>query len=130
MPLLLEALPAQIKKEALSTRCTAVSQRLFATLVASGPGTIKDRSTVLQEVERRNQPTPPLGKLHEELKSWKFSLTRLQLMGFMVPDPIVQLGVLRNMVSALKDHSRDFEFRLHAWEVEHRVSGANRCTQK
>ena len=60
LPLLLEALPSQIKKEALSTRCTAVSQLLFATLVASGPGTIRDRNTVLQEVERKNQPTPPL----------------------------------------------------------------------
>ena len=59
-----------------------------------------------------------------------FDLVRLQRLQMQPPDPIVQIGVLRTMVSQMIDQSHTFEFRLNSFETQHSLSGAATATQQ
>ncbi|CAK0841691.1 unnamed protein product, partial [Prorocentrum cordatum] len=128
-PILLEAVPDSVRQEALATRATSTVEILFATMVAAGPGTLKDKTEVLASVERRGLPAVELKSVHDQLQKWHFNLVRLQRLSMQPPDPTVQIGVLRNMVGRMIEHDASFQHRIFAWEMQHGISGASQCTQ-
>ncbi|CAK0841897.1 unnamed protein product, partial [Prorocentrum cordatum] len=122
-PLLLDAMPENIRKQALATRQTAVADILFAAMVEAGPGTLKDREATLKAVERRGQQASnQVADVYESLQRWKFDLTRLQRLGMAAPDPTVQLSTLRGMVRRMSETDGSFE-------MQHGLSGTSCCSQ-
>ncbi|CAK0822789.1 unnamed protein product, partial [Prorocentrum cordatum] len=127
-PLLLDSVPEQVQSGALATRQTSVTELLFGIMVEAGPGTLRDRTPVLREVERRDNKAAALALCYQELNSWKFSLTRLQRMA--APDPVTQLATLRGIATGMAEADANFRYRMFAWEMQRGISGASQCSQQ
>ncbi|CAK0907605.1 unnamed protein product [Prorocentrum cordatum] len=127
---LLESVPETGRREALATRATSTVEVLFATLVWAGPGTLKDKTDVLEAVERRGKGPVDVNHVHSCLQRWQFDLVRLQRLQMQPPDPIVQLATLRTMVGRMIEQSHALEFRLNSFETQHGLSGASTATQR
>ncbi|CAK0790908.1 unnamed protein product, partial [Prorocentrum cordatum] len=106
---------------ALATRATSTVEVLFATLVWAGPRTLKDKTDVLEAVERRGKGPVDVKHVHSCLQRWQFDLLRLQRLQMQPPDPVVQLATLRTMVGRMIEQSHTFE---------HGLSGASTASQR
>ena len=128
--ILLECVPQLVREAALATRATTVVEVLFGCLVWGGPGTREDKKAVLASVERRGKGpvSPPL--VHATLQRWMFDLVRLHRLQMQPPDPIVQIDVLRTMVSTIVGNNHTFEFRLNTFETMNGLSGAATATEQ
>ena len=128
-PVLLEAVPTTVRQQALATRATSTVEVMFHTLIWAGPGTLKDKKDVLAAVERRDKGAVAVKECHATLQRWQFDLVRLQRLQMAPPDPVVQVGILRTMVSGVVEQFNDFHFRLMSYESKHGLSGASIATQ-
>ena len=128
--ILLECVPESVRSAALATRQTSVVEVLFQTLVWGGPGTLRDKKSVLEAVERRGKGAVAPEDVHAALQRWMFDLVRLQRLQMQPPDPIVQIGVLRTMVGQMIEQSQTFQFRLNSFETLNSLSGAATATQQ
>ncbi|CAK0805588.1 unnamed protein product, partial [Prorocentrum cordatum] len=124
-PILLEAVPESVRQAALNTRATSVVDVLFATMVEAGPGTLQDQKLTLKAVELREHQHggPQVQDVFDSLQRWKFDLTRLQRLGMAAPDPTVQADTLRQMVQRMAAADSAFQYRLHAFQMNHGLFG-------
>ena len=120
-PIILEAVPEVVRKSALSTRQTGVADLLFAAMIEAGPGTLKDRESTLEAVNHPAQT--PVAGVYEQLQRWKFDLTRLMRLGMAPPDPTMQANTLKRMVAKMAEQDTAFQYRLHAFQMQHGMFG-------
>ena len=107
-PLMMKAVPDGVKKTALNTHETGVADLLFGVMLEAGPGNARDRTQTMDEVIKVTPPSPQ--GVHDALQNWKFALGRLGKLGVALPDPTIQHGALKTLVS--KIHEADPEFSL------------------
>ena len=120
-PLILEAVPEVVRRSALSTRQTGVADLLFAAMIEAGPGTLRDREQTLKAVNTVQHSA--VADVYDHLQKWKFDLTRLMRLGMAPPDPTVQAQPLRSMVAKMAEADAAFQYRLHAFQMQHGMFG-------
>ena len=125
--MLLDAIPAGVRKAALNTMQTSVSELLFAVMVEAGPGTAKDRDATLKAVSQAG--VSAMRDVYDNLQKWKFDLTRLMRLGMAPPDPTVQAETLRRMVQRMAENDTAFQYRLHAFQMQNGMFGMLTQTQ-
>ena len=121
-PMMLEALPASLRSQAIATRHTTVVDMLYTAFVDAGPGTQTDRLELLKSVGQQRKPE--LADVYDTLQKWKADLTRLQRANITPPDPSVQMNTLKNFVTKIQEANGEFQWRLNSFLSQKKMYGS------
>ena len=111
LSMLLAAVPQTVKQEAISLREMTCVQLVFRILKLYQPGGLNEKSTILNNLTQTTA-AKSAAEAGEMLRQWRRQLLRARELGLQVPDPLLQ-------VSALSEVMRDSDCEGASSELSH-----------
>ena len=130
--MLLAAVPQTVKQEAISLREMTCVQLVFRILKLYQPGSLNEKSTILNNLTQTTA-AKSAAEAGEMLRQWRRQLLRARQLGLHVPDPLLQVNALSEVMLTVvvKEHQASFRisnFRMTQWWMWHLNSSLRRTT--
>ena len=109
--LLLQAVPDNIKAEAVAARKLSVTHLLFTLFVKFQPGGQGERVTLIRFLTEL-KTTGSMVELAQNLRQWRRWWNRAQELAVMLPDPVILAGVLTRASDAIAKSGAQVAYRL------------------
>ena len=109
--LLLQAVPDNIKAEAVAARKLSVTHLLFTLFVKFQPGGQGERVTLIRLLTEL-KTTGSMVELAQNLRQWRRWWNRAQELAVMLPDPVILAGVLTRASDAIAKSGAQAAYRL------------------
>ena len=95
MNMLLQALPADIQEDLVSTRRMSTDQIMFKLYSIFQPGGQTERTSLLQLVVDWKSPSNNAAEVAASIRKWKRWAVRAEELHLVLPDPLIMAGVSR-----------------------------------
>ena len=123
LTMLLAAVPAAVKQEAISTRELTCVQLLYRALKQFQPGGLGEKAGLLNSMAKVNPAKTALGA-SESLRQWQRQLLRAQELGLQVPDPLLLVGSLTEVMKLVLGKDPQASFRVNTFRMNNMVDVA------
>ena len=118
--LLLGAFPETLRTELVTTRQLTVSGAMFSVMKRYQPGGVAERSQTLMELTSKKSAASPLIAV-QQLRLWKRQKNRALELGLALPDPLILVRAVDNIMRDLLGRHQEASFRVSAFRMQHQL---------
>ena len=123
LSMLLAAVPQTVKQEAISLREMTCVQLVFRILKLYQPGGLNEKSTILNNLTQTTA-AKSAAEAGEMLRQWRRQLLRARELGLQVPDPLLQVSALSEVMRTVIAREHQASFRISNFRMTHMVDVA------
>ena len=123
LSMLLAAVPQTVKQEAISLREMTCVQLVFRILKLYQPGGLNEKSTILNNLTQTTA-AKSAAEAGEMLRQWRRQLLRARELGLHVPDPLLQVSALSEVMRTVIAREHQASFRISNFRMTHMVDVA------
>ena len=123
LSMLLAAVPQTVKQEAISLREMTCVQLVFRILKLCQPGVLNEKSTILDNLTQTTA-AKSAAEAGEMLRQWRRQLLRARELGLHVPDPLLQVNALSEVMRTVVVKEHQASFRISNFRMTHMVDVA------
>ena len=123
LSMLLAAVPQTVKQEAISLREMTCVQLVFRILKLYQPGGLNEKSTILNNLTQTTA-AKSAAEAGEMLRQWRRQLLRARELGLQVPDPLLQVSALSEVMRTVIAKEHQASFRISNFRMTHMVDVA------
>ena len=121
--MLLAAVPQTVTQEAISLREMTCVQLVFRILKLYQPGGLNEKSTILNNLTQTTA-AKSAAEAGEMLRQWRRQLLRARELGLHVPDPLLQVSALSEVMRTVIAKEHQASFRISNFRMTHMVDDA------
>ena len=121
--MLLAAVPQTVTQEAISLREMTCVQLVFRILKLYQPGGLNEKSTILNNLTQTTA-AKSAAEAGEMLRQWRRQLLRARELGLHVPDPLLQVNALSEVMRTVIAREHQASFRISNFRMTHMVDVA------
>ena len=123
LSMLLAAVPQTVKQEAISLREMTCVQLVFRILKLYQPGGLNEKNTILDNLTQTTA-AKSAAEAGEMLRQWRRQLLRARELGLHVPDPLLQVSALSEVMRTVIAKEHQASFRISNFRMTHMVDVA------
>ncbi|CAE7578817.1 RE1 [Symbiodinium sp. CCMP2592] len=109
--LLITAAPKQVREELVQSRLKSPLHLLYRLHVLYAPGGVQEREHALRSLQHTSSATTPQAAL-DALRQWRRWLSRTEALGGSLPDPVILIKALLNIVKTVLEGNAEVQFRM------------------
>ena len=118
--MMVAAVPATLKQEALAARDLIVAGLLFRALKTFQPGGLHERAQTLATLTTV-QPAKNVTACQEALRQWQRQLRRAEELQLALPDPLLMVHALTELTKTVTNGDKEMAFRVSTFRMNARV---------